>query len=427
MNTQSQDSFKRARRDFEDEYRWLNPPPRREDFAASAGEEDAGPWMGRPWTIIFLVVISIVISGLRTAQLFGELSNSENHAVFRIIEAVMAVGLVEVGIVLTGFRAEKLRRENLLKPRHIANLRDLWRGLRVRLGLAEPLTHAERPEPSIIPPLHNALFWAALIANVWVSVKVALEGAPGVIAMDAGAFFGALSGQPVEMLAQLAAAILVGAAPPVAAKAAGEAAARDMFGVLNRDAQDETAHQEALSAWHTSFKQAWTREKKKLEARKPAQQSGNSRPRTREDRQEFLPETREFSPGAQEKTRENGQETGMETLGAAQEFRGETAAVSPFDEEFLPRPVEFASEPEMLIRAIAELPEKTQAQILACVTFYSRYPAATLQELGEHLDVSTSRAGAVRKYAIECGKLVKGQGRRYRPAAANGRHALELV
>ncbi|MBN1285708.1 MAG: hypothetical protein JXB47_09940, partial [Anaerolineae bacterium] len=250
------------RQQFEDEYRWLNPPPARATFTHRSAER--GPWMGRAWTIAFIVAASVLISGLRTASLFAALANAENAPALQVVEGLAAVALVELGIVLTGFRAEKLRQESLDKPRHVASLRDLWRGVKVRLGRAAPLTHAQRPEPSIIPPLHNVLFWAALAANVWVSLQVALRDLPGVTTLDPGAFVGSLPGQPVQTLAMLLIAVVVGAVPPIAAKAAGEAAARDLFQGREDEAEVEQQYQEALAAWQTNFKAAWTREKNKL-------------------------------------------------------------------------------------------------------------------------------------------------------------------
>lgn len=242
---------------FEEEYRWLNPPPAREDFRRQRDDTEDGPWMGRPWTIAFIVVASIIISGLRTASLFAALANHANAPAIQLIEGLAAVALVELGIVLTGFRAEKLRQEQLHKPRHVANLRDLARGVRVRLGMAAPHTHAERSDPSIIPPLHNALFLAALVANIWVSVQVALADIPNITTLSVGEFVRVLPGQPVEALAQLVIAFIVGAVPPVAAKAAGEAAARDLFRSHESVDRAEAAYKEAFAAWQEGLRRAW--------------------------------------------------------------------------------------------------------------------------------------------------------------------------
>ena len=247
---------------FEAEYRLLDPPPQRDDFRDRAKERarDKVPFWGRPWSIWFLVVASVVISGLRTASLFVALANTNNTHAARLIEGLFAIAMIEVGIVLTAFRAEQLRRENLGKPRHVASLLDLVRGVKVRLGLEKSLTWAEKPEPSIIPVLHNTLFVVAMTANIWVTARTALLNVPGASEMNLGEFTASLLGQPVSVFLPVLVALMAGAAAPIAAKAAGEAAARDMFRQRVEDEQIDLTYEQALAAWREDFRRAWESE-----------------------------------------------------------------------------------------------------------------------------------------------------------------------
>lgn len=247
---------------FEAEYRLLTPPPRHEDFRDRAQERARYrvPFWGRPWSVWFLVLASVVISGLRTASIFVALANTRNAPLAQLLEGLFAVAMTELGIVLTGFRAQQLRREHLHKPRHVASLRDLVRGVKVRLGLATPLTWAEKPEPSVIPMLHNTLFAVALVANVWVTAQTALSNVPGAAQMDLATFTLSLLSQPVLVLLPLLVALTVGAAAPFAAKAAGEAAARDMFRDRVEAEQVERSYEQALAAWQEGLRRAWESE-----------------------------------------------------------------------------------------------------------------------------------------------------------------------
>ncbi|MBN1284313.1 MAG: hypothetical protein JXB47_02840, partial [Anaerolineae bacterium] len=227
---------------------------------AKERSRDKIPFWGRPWSIWFLVIASVVISGLRTASLFVALANTDNTAVAQFVEGIFAVAMIEVGIVLTGFRAEQLRRESLGKARHVASLLDLLRGIKVRLGIEQPLSWAEKPEPSIIPALHNILFLVALVANVWVTAKTALLSVPGASEMDVLLFTGSLLGQPVPIFLPVLVALMAGAAAPIAAKAAGEAAARDMFRDQVEDEKVDLSYDQAFAMWQDGFRQAWESE-----------------------------------------------------------------------------------------------------------------------------------------------------------------------
>lgn len=248
-----------VRRQFEAEYRALYPPPNRDQFRDQVRERARSfvPVWGRPWTVVFLVVASVVISGLRTATLFVSLANVSNAPAVQLVEGLAAVAMVELGIVLTAFRAEQIRREDLAKPRHVANLRDLWRGLRVRLGLDAPRSWGELPEPSAIPALHTLLFLTALVANVWITAQAALLAVPGAASLDTLAFAGILLGQPPAVLLPVLVAVAVGAAAPVAAKVAGEAAARDTFAAQVQDERAYLDFEQAVSEWREGLRQTW--------------------------------------------------------------------------------------------------------------------------------------------------------------------------
>ncbi|MCZ7544884.1 MAG: hypothetical protein M5R40_15780 [Anaerolineae bacterium] len=215
------------------------------------------PVWGRPWTVVFLVVASVVISGLRTATLFVSLANVSNAPAVQLIEGLAAVAMVELGIVLTAFRAEQIRREDLAKPRHVANLRDLWRGLRVRLGIDAPRSWGELPERSAIPALHTLLFLTALVANVWITAQAVLLAVPGAGDLNSLEFAGLLLGQPPAVLLPVLVAVAVGAAAPVAAKVAGEAAARDTFAAQVQDEKAYLGFEQAVNEWRGALRQAW--------------------------------------------------------------------------------------------------------------------------------------------------------------------------
>jgi hypothetical protein len=168
--------------------------------------------------------------------------------------------MIEIGIVLTGFRAEQLRREDLSKPRHVVSFLDLMRGVKVRLGLVQPLSWTEKSEPSIIPMLHNTLFLVALVANIWITAQTALLNVPGASEMNIGKFAASLFAQSVPIVLPVIVALMAGAAAPIAAKAAGEAAARDMFRERVEDEKVSLSYEQALSEWQEGFRLAWENE-----------------------------------------------------------------------------------------------------------------------------------------------------------------------
>lgn len=248
-------------RQFEAEYRALYPPPNREQFRDRAQEARvSAPVWGRPWTVVFLVVASVVISGLRTATLFVSLANMGNAPALQLVEGLAAVAMVELGIVLTAFRAEQLRRENMGRPRQVANLRDLWRGLRVRAGLEAPRAWADLPERSAIPTLHTLLFLTALAANVWITAQAALLAVPGADTLNTIQFLGLFLGQPPAVLLPVLVAVAVGAAAPVAAKVAGEATARDTFAAQVREEKTALDYARAVEEWREGLRAAWDAE-----------------------------------------------------------------------------------------------------------------------------------------------------------------------
>lgn len=261
------------RQQFEQEYKWLNPLPKREDFvrrrpgaARIVGQVLHGSRVG----VVIVAVAMLVASAIRnvTAVYDNYTASGSSGIVAGLAAATFVVG-VEGAIFFLALAQEQTRmRQREDGTRRVANLGDLLHGLNVRLGKAEPHPWEALPKRDGLGMVIALAFGFAVIANVGVAMRGEFE----VSGLPLHEFLASLparaANEQVRFFENLAIALL----PPTIALIAGHITARwaSEYAVDGSEDTAEAAYQDALAEWRSGLERRWRQEVRRAQKGQPA-------------------------------------------------------------------------------------------------------------------------------------------------------------
>lgn len=159
----TQTQYEQVFRQYEAEYKLTSPPPRRADYRVALPVQF--------WLFLPVALLGPVVSGLRTAAVFGRNAGTADLGAWSILMvSVLGTLVIELGVV--GFQIERLRRlAEGKKKLPAASIRWVWVGLICAFGTAlvtnldivflDALVKAGVDVPAWIEPLLVGLFLGA--------------------------------------------------------------------------------------------------------------------------------------------------------------------------------------------------------------------------------------------------------------------------
>lgn len=207
--------YKRAFKQYEEEYQLTTPPPERKDYKAH--------YPAQFWIFLPVALLGPVVSGLRTATVFERSSGAAGLANWApLAVAIMGTFVVELGVV--GFQVERIRRMTEGK-RKLPPASNYW----VMLGLV-------------------CAFGMALVANLDI------------------VFLEALAKTEVQIPSWIEPTVVgffLGAGVPLLALVAGEIIGRMIVEVQAENRRLGVKYGKDFQAWQVSLKASWDRVKRR--------------------------------------------------------------------------------------------------------------------------------------------------------------------
>ncbi len=204
------------------------------------------------WSRAFIPLIALLAglaSSVRTIQTASEIyAASGSHPIGVLIAAIAFTLSVEGALFVLALATEgerlEMRRQSV--PRHVTSLRSVWRAIRVRLGLAEPVGYAELPRRSGLGPVTLLALMFAVAANANLGLRPLIEEI-GTVSLQV--FFSQLVVAPAALQLKFLVDVAGMLFPPLMALAAGHLTARYAVEIAERTQAAQTAFAADLEAW----------------------------------------------------------------------------------------------------------------------------------------------------------------------------------
>jgi len=221
------------------------------------GAARAGRMVGNVlfWSKAFLPVIALlaaIASSVRTVQTASEIySASGSHPIGVIIAAIAFTLSVEGALFVLALaqEGERMALRAQQRPRHLMSLKNLVRGLQVRIGIREPLRHDELNAESNLASVMLIALLFAISANLYMGMRP-LINAVGAVSLQAllQTLWTAPANLQLTFVVDLAGVLF----PPLMALAAGHLTAR-----FAADFTEQTrASQQELNASRSAWREA---------------------------------------------------------------------------------------------------------------------------------------------------------------------------
>lgn len=196
-----------------------------------------------------IAVLAAIASSVRTLQTASEIySASGSHAVGVAIAALTFTLSTEGAIFILALaqEGEKLKQRREKQPRQVVSLLSLWRGIKVRMGLEDPLRHDELTESSSLSFVMAIALFFAISANAYIGLRPLLREVGAVSIQD---FLRNLWDAPAELQITFVVDFAAVLFPPLMALTAGHLTARFAVEIASESQMEHEEYDSALRQW----------------------------------------------------------------------------------------------------------------------------------------------------------------------------------
>ena len=207
---------------------------------------------GARFSIVVIALAAGLASAIRNvAAVYDNYHAAGTSPPVAVLASLAFVASVEAALFVVALARHgiQMRRRAANAPRRVASLADLWRGLRVRLGLAAPLPYAELPERDGLGVVLAMAFAFAVTANLAVALAPALAETHEPLQV----FLAGLAARPAAEQVQLALDLALALLPPALALVGGELTARFAAEYAADAEAGRAAYAAALDAWRAAW------------------------------------------------------------------------------------------------------------------------------------------------------------------------------
>ncbi|MEQ8677244.1 MAG: hypothetical protein RLP44_09560 [Aggregatilineales bacterium] len=226
--------------------------PKREHYIFSQNKSSQLITNVLAWSKISVPIIAVLAamaSSVRTLQTASEIySASGSHSIGVAIAAITFTLSTEGAIFVLALaqEGEKLKQRREKQPRHVMSLLSLWRGVKVRIGLEEPLRHDELTESSSLSFVMFIALFFAMSANAYIGLRPLLSEVGAVSIQD---FLSGLWSAPAELQITFVVDFAAVLFPPLMALTAGHLTARFAVEIASESQREITEYESALQQW----------------------------------------------------------------------------------------------------------------------------------------------------------------------------------